>query len=1434
MQTTSLPAGEQVSSLDFSRIAQDLQIRKLQVEAVAQLLDEGNTVPFITRYRKERTGGLDEEQIRRIQVRVGQQRQLSERKETILKSIDTQGKLTDELRQAILAADSPKRLEDLYLPFKPKKRSLATEAREKGFEPLAIAIWTRDPAVDNLTEVVHGMVDPEKQWNSPEDILTGAQHILAETIAEIAEIRGRARTVYWDTGEVQSVKNDNVPDNRGKVFREYFDFKEAVKLIPPHRILAINRGERENILRVKIAYDHPRVVQTTLEALEIADHPHRAFLEHVLEDALTRLVIPSLEREARRELTERAQEHAVGIFAQNLKNLLLQPPMHDKRVLAIDPGLRNGCKLAALDEQGNLLEEAIVYPHARGDKDRLKAKYVIDRLIRKHQLTVIAIGNGTACRETEELIAEMISEIDRRKLGEFPPYPPPPPPQARQPRAPKTPKGAGAPEPTTLAVEAPPASEATPAEAAASDPETTTPASQEQTAASTDEGTTTVTPDSAASTETASTETASTETASTETASTEASSEAIPTTGEATPVPAASAPPAPETTGAADTSKPNEALPAEAASQPSPETTAEGSSGGESIPPTEDASLTEARSEPAETAGVATPATDAPAETASAAEASTPAVEATADTTVPAAVPPAPEATSEITTEAEANRETTTNQTSDQTTTPPSDHPPAELIAPITTDSTAESTFVAQASEMLVTSISSEVPATEAPATTEASVAPNETPSNEVSVTSAEAALSEAPSLPEASATPTEASVNPSETPPSEAIAAPSESADSETTSPEAASTETATTPTPETPSEPKAAPEAEAEMSPPPPPPEPEEQLPETPDELAYCIVNEAGASDYSTSPIAKEELGKQDPLTRGTISIGRRLQDPLAELVKIDPQHVGVGLYQHDMRSKSMKESLEQVIESCVNHVGVDLNTASVPLLRHVSGLNQLVARQLVDYRSQHGAFSSREQLMQVSGFGPARFTQAAGFLKIRDGENPLDTTWIHPESYSVAEKVLNELGFTLADLRDRERVAALRDQLNHANLPEMASQLGVGEPTLDDIFASLARPGRDPREDLPAPIFKRGILRLEDLQPEMELKGTVLNVVDFGAFVDIGVKESGLVHISQLANRFVKSPYEVVRVGDVVRVWVLSVDAERGHVSLTMIEPGTERKPERRPPRGREGGEQEGDRPPRGREGGFRGGPRGPREGSGGGHREGGGRPSRGERRPYPAGEGGPGERGPSRPQRTLPPRKPKPLPKLSQEQLKGKSSLHTFGELEAFFKSRGDSDEPSKGSGKPAAEGTDDKTATPPNIEAANPDPTSPDATSLDATTIEENTHLTPLVEQPPTPPSTDAVEPPAASPESDATVALAETTVPPEPAAESTATPHESEGVHPPESAEASPTPSESEATAAPAESAEETSKRDTEPSANGDNHTPNPVAEHETQAEKTE
>ncbi|MGD9633432.1 MAG: Tex-like N-terminal domain-containing protein [Pirellulales bacterium] len=739
------------TAIDYPRLARELALDPDAIARTVALLDDGNTVPFITRYRRDQTGGLDEQQIAAVRDSVTRLRQLDERKQTILRSIESQNKLTDELRREIEHADSVKRLEDLYLPFRPKKQSLATRAREQGLGPLADEILAADKACADLDARAADFVNTDKGVADAALALLGAGHILAEEFSERADLRQRVRKIYRKSGRLVSVKIVD-DEKKNRQYRDYLDFREAVHHIPPHRILAINRGERANILRVKIEVDEAAIEQLALELLVPAEHPHKDFLTGCVKDALTRLVLPSLERETRRDLTEKAEAHAVEVFAKNLRNLLLQPPLTGKRVLAIDPGYKNGCKLAAIDEFGSLLEHDLI--HIVGsDEQKAAARAKLIELIQKHSLGVIAIGNGTACRQTEQLLAEILAT---------------------------------------------------------------------------------------------------------------------------------------ELTG-----------------------------------------------------------------------------------------------------------------------------------------------------------------------------------------------------------------------------------------------------------------------------------------QEVHYVVVNEAGASVYSTSEIGREEFPQCDALERSAISIGRRLQDPLSELVKIDPASIGVGLYQHDTRAKHLRDTLDDVVQLCVSFVGVDLNSASSALLRYVSGMNQLTARRVYEHRQQSGPFKSRQQLMDVSGFGEATFVQAAGFLKIDKGEEPLDATWIHPENYAAARKLLEKLGVEPATLIVPGTADRIRELTAPLDRQQLADELTLGRLTVDDMIEALTKPGRDPRSDLPPPIFRKDVVKFEDLAVGMELRGTVLNVVDFGAFVDVGLSDSGLVHVSQLSSGYVRSPHDVVAVGAQVRVWVASIDKERRRVALTMIEPGTEkerpqreRKPRRKP--------------------------------------------------------------------------------------------------------------------------------------------------------------------------------------------------------------------------------------------------------------------------------
>jgi len=950
-------------TIDLRHVARGLNIPLRQVQALVELLDEGNTVPFIARYRKDHTGGLDEEQVRRVQARLAKQRLLADRKQTILRSIESQGKLTDELSKHILSAGTTKRLEDLYLPYKPRKQTLATLARSRGLEPLAREILDADPACADLDSRAADFVSTDRGVPTAAEALLGAGHILAEQFSERADLRQRLREILQRTGKIGSTRiggeqkaaapvdkpaeeardptaeppaENNAEDSSSaspeppdeekevsisapaaepeppapsseepkeptpepavnktedqnpepaaegppstpateeakaiekptpapakpavkqakakqkmsprelrkkkaeekkiKAFQDYFDYREEIKKIPPHRVLAINRGERAKVLRVKVESDLQAMTDVLDELIVPAAHPHGDYLRGCGRDAMTRLILPALEREVRRELTDRAETHAVSVFARNLRNLLLQPPVPDRRVLAVDPGFKSGCKLAALDQFGNMLDRGVIYLVGKSPR-RNQAQQKVVEMINRYQLSVVVIGNGTACRETEDFFAKLIEQGELKDR-------------------------------------------------------------------------------------------------------------------------------------------------------------------------------------------------------------------------------------------------------------------------------------------------------------------------------------------------------------------------------------------------------------------------------DVSYVIVNEAGASVYSASRIGREEFPHYDASLRGAISIGRRLQDPLSELVKIDPASIGVGLYQHDVKAKHLRTSLDEVVESCVNYVGVDVNTASPALLRYVSGLNQLTARRLYEHRRGHGPFRNREQLREVPGLGEATFVQAAGFLKIKSGDNPLDATWIHPESYEVAGDVLGRLQCTRADLTDKEKTATLAEQIGQIDSEEMAKELDVGTLLLNDILAQLARPGRDPRDDLPAPIFKQGVLKMEDLSPGMELTGTVLNVVDFGCFVDIGLHDSGLVHVSQLADKFIRDSHEVVAVGDIVKVWVMGVDKERRRVSLTMIKPGSER--QRGPRRGeKSSGEESGGEKPRAKKA----------DGGGRGQRRSKGRDARpgGSKRPPKRG-------GPPKPKQYRPKPRPKPVIPITDEMRSGKEPMRTFGDLLQFY-------------------------------------------------------------------------------------------------------------------------------------------------------------------------
>jgi uncharacterized protein len=716
----------------LQQIADDLNVKLVQVKNTVQLLDDGNTIPFIARYRKENTGSLDEEVIRNIQERLTYIRSLEQRKKTILKSIEQQGKLTPELQKKIQICPKLQELEDLYLPYRPKKRTRAIIAKENGLEPLAQIILSQKIVEGNRLEIAETYINTEKGVNNAEEALTGARDILAEIFSENAEVRKHIRLLTLTKGVLLSSEKGK---SSNREYEMYFDYREPLKHIPAHRILAINRGEREKALKIEVEInDNEMIFEILKRYLTNKNSIFANDIEESAQDAYTRLIAPAIHREIRTEVTKKADKHAINVFALNLKNLLLQSPIPGKKIIGIDPGYRTGCKVAVIDETGKYLKGETIYPHPP-QKEYFEAKTILRNLLVEFGVQIIAIGNGTASRETELMVAELINEIKNER--------------------------------------------------------------------------------------------------------------------------------------------------------------------------------------------------------------------------------------------------------------------------------------------------------------------------------------------------------------------------------------------------------------------------------EAYYTIVNEAGASVYSASKLAKEEFPQLDASMRGNISIARRLQDPLAELVKIDPRSVGVGLYQHDINQNELVNALKIVVESCVNLVGVDLNTASATLLQYVSGLNKKSARNLIAHRNRFGTFINREQLKEVEGIGEIAFQQAAGFLRIRKGDNPLDETSIHPESYQSTIGLLKK--FSISDIYQGGKNLRTIIEKEKQTLATIAQEISCGLPTLEDILNDLEKPGRDPRTEMPKPLFRSDVLKIEDLHEGMILKGTVRNVVDFGAFIDIGVKRDGLLHKSQMATKFTKSPHEIISVGDIVDIKVLSVDLERGRISLSMNRKG-----------------------------------------------------------------------------------------------------------------------------------------------------------------------------------------------------------------------------------------------------------------------------------------
>ena len=712
-------------------LAKELDKSPEHVENVVRLIDEGNTIPFIARYRKELHGAMDDTALRTLADRLQYLRNLDKRREEVKSAIEGQGKLTEELSAAIDAAATLAEVEDLYRPYKPKRRTRATVAREKGLEPLAQLLYAQEKDGPAPEDAAGDHVDAGKGVESAEDALQGAGDIIAEWISDDADIRKGLRELVWRKGWLVSAAAAKEPEDT--VYRLYYDFKSPLNRAMGHQVLAINRGEREEILKVSVEMDREAALIPIRRAVLRPGAPAMAFVRAAAEDAYDRLIFPSVEREMRNLLTENADEGAIHNFALNLKPLLMQPPVKGKVTMGLDPGYRNGCKVAVVDGTGKVLDTAVVYP-TFSEKKKQEAIDVLARLIKKHEVAHIAIGNGTASRETEQMTVELIRQV-----------------------------GGG-----------------------------------------------------------------------------------------------------------------------------------------------------------------------------------------------------------------------------------------------------------------------------------------------------------------------------------------------------------------------------------------------------VSYMIVNEAGASVYSASKLAAQEFPDFDVNLRSAVSIARRLQDPLAELVKIDPKSIGVGQYQHDMPQARLDETLSGVVEDCVNAVGVDLNTASAPLLSYVAGLNNTTAKNIVAYREENGAFTGRKQVLKVPKLGPKAFEQCAGFLRVPESKNVLDHTGVHPESYEAAEKLLSLCGYSLNDVA-AGGIGALRDRVKEKGEAQAAQACGVGVPTLRDIVAELMKPGRDPRDELPKPILRTDVLEMKDLKPGMELTGTVRNVIDFGVFVDIGVHQDGLVHISQLgAPRRVRHPSEVCAVGDIVTVWVLEVDEKKKRISLTMKKP------------------------------------------------------------------------------------------------------------------------------------------------------------------------------------------------------------------------------------------------------------------------------------------
>ncbi len=887
-------------SILLDRISKEADVGSRQTEATIGLLEQQATVPFIARYRKEVTGNLDEVQIRTISERLDYYKELLERRSTILKSIEEQGKLSEDLKAKILSCHEKAELEDLYLPYKPKRKTKAGAAIEKGLEPLARFIYDQVAGERSIDELAETFINVDKQITTKEEALEGALHIVAEWISENLEIRRRIREALLRDGVVAAKVNKDKTGQKTK-YEMYYDFREPVSKIPSHRMLAVRRGVKEQVLSFSIEIDSEKTQRLISEhVVRDPQSPFASSLQAAVKDSYERLLSPSLQSEVRALLKDRSDAEAIRVFEANLSNLLLSPPAGLIGVMGIDPGFRTGCKVAVVDETGKFLEHTTIFP-TEPRKDIVGSERKLYRLIQKHKVKAVTIGNGTGSRETDSFVKDFVRKY---QSGD--------------------PLGVASPEDKKSAEPAPVAASGAAEELAPK---------------------------------------AGTERASSETASLE---------------------------GGGFTQSPRERV-------------------ADVVGSTESVAAVSATG-----AGSVLPA---------------PAEEATADAGPVASVEGAL---------------------------------PSFAVIPLET-STSSALEVLQGDTDVVDPVKAVAAAETASVAAETVVAPA-------------------------------------------------------------------------------------AEERPQP----VEERHP-----IFTVIINESGASVYSASESARQEFPKLDLTVRGAISIARRLQDPLAELVKIHPKSIGVGQYQHDVDQKRLKAGLEASVESCVNRVGVDLNTASYELLRYCSGVNQKLAKSIVNFRDQHGKFTSRAQLLQVPGFGDKTFEQAAGFLRIKGGENPLDATAVHPESYPVVEKMAASLAKPVGELIENSSV------VNSLDLSKFADEK-TGLFTLADIKQELLKPGRDPRHKFVVPTFRDDVKEVSDLKVAMELEGTVTNVTNFGAFVDIGVHQDGLVHVSEISNRFIQDPREAVHVGEIVKVKVIGVDTALKRISLSMkalLPEHKKAKPERR---------------------------------------------------------------------------------------------------------------------------------------------------------------------------------------------------------------------------------------------------------------------------------